>query len=63
MCIVPKVGIVSNLFSNTINHKLRHCLLTPVFKDFFFSFFRLHSCYKEVNREQVICTCSYLSYF
>lgn len=37
MCIVLKVGIVSNLFSNTINHKLRHCLLTPLFKDFFFS--------------------------
>lgn len=41
MCIVLKVGIVSNLFSNTINHKLRHCLLTPLFKDFFFPVIQL----------------------
>lgn len=48
MCIVSKVGIVSNLFSDTINHKLRHCLLIPVFKDFF-----LFSSYTVVIGKQI----------
>jgi len=50
MRIVSKVGIVSDLFSDTKICKLRHCLLMPFFKDFFFFFF---SGYTVVIEQQI----------